>query len=89
MSDYVEMTVHNIPSRVLEMVFADYKYREITSNDLMVPGTVVVVKDRTYLFTKAGVWVDEDGRIHPCNIILSSFLYGAVQLVRRGKLAND
>jgi len=89
MTDYVKMTPHNIPSKVFEMVFADYKYREITFNDLMVPGTVVVVKDRTYLFTKASVWVDEDGRIHPRNIIFSSFLYGAVQLVRRGKLAND
>lgn len=89
MSDYVEMTAHDIPSKVLEMVFADYKYREITFNDLMVPGTVVVVKDRTYLFTKANVWVDEDGRIHHRNIIFSSFLYGAVQLVRRGKPAND
>ena len=89
MSDYVEMTAHDIPSKVLEMVFADYTYREITFNDLMVPGTVVVVKDRTYLFTKGNVWVDEDGRIHPRNIIFSSFLYGAVQLVRRGKPAND
>lgn len=89
MSDYVEMTAHDIPCKVLEMVFADYKYREITFKDLMVPGTVVVVKDRTYLFTKASVWVDEDGCIHPRNIIFPSFLYGAVQLVRRGKPAND
>lgn len=50
----------------------------------MIPGTIVVVKDRTYLFTKAGVWVDDDAHIHPRYVFYPSFANGAVQIIRRG-----
>lgn len=70
--------------RVLEMTETYFRYRDVRFEELMVPGTIVVVKDRTYLFTKAGVWVDDDAHIHPRYVFYPSFAGGAVQIIRRG-----